>query len=278
MDPLLASLEEERRRRYRRVVAFSAAAHVGAFLVFVVLPMPRHTTSLPAVVQVDLVAGPAPVRRRPAHHAARPKPKAAPRPKAEAKPAPPKPPPPKQAEVVLPEKPRQAPKPKPPPPKVEKTAKAEKPEKKKPEPKPAEQPEKPPKEISYDALMAKLRKEDHDELPSQPAAEGAPSEGQAQRGGGAVVTPEVMEWMRRAKAQVTQSWVLAPGFRTQQLQTQIDVTLGANGQVVATKVTQGSGNPWFDQSVERAIEKASPLPPPPGAGDWLFVFRPGDAF
>ena len=37
-----------------------------------------------------------------------------------------------------------------------------------------------------------------------------------------------------------------------------------------------SGNPWYDESVVRAIQKASPLPPPPEAGEWPFVFKPED--
>lgn len=275
MNALLTSLEEERRRRYRRLVAISAGVHVFAFFVFVVMPMPHRTVMAPSVVQVDLVAGPAPARRAPPKPRAVPEPKPVsvpkPVPKAEPKPVPkpppPKPPPPKQSEVVLPAKPTQKPKPappKPPPPKTEEPVKPE--------------PKKQPKEISYDALMAQLRKQEEGEQPPSPPAAHAPSEGQAARGGGTVVTPEMLAWIRRAKAQVTQSWVLAPGFRTQALQTQIQVTLSANGDVVNTKVTQGSGNPWFDESVERAIQKASPLPPPPDAGDWLFVFRPGDAF
>jgi colicin import membrane protein len=70
--------------------------------------------------------------------------------------------------------------------------------------------------------------------------------------------------------------VLAPGFRTQSLSTEIRVRLNAGGQVLGTRVMRRSGNPWFDESVERAIKKASPLPPPPEADEWLFVFRPED--
>jgi colicin import membrane protein len=85
-----------------------------------------------------------------------------------------------------------------------------------------------------------------------------------------------MVWMRRAKVHVTRAWVLAPGFRTQPLSTEIRVRLNAGGQVLGTRVVRRSGNPWFDESVERAIKKASPLPPPPEADEWLFVFRPED--
>jgi TonB family protein len=42
--------------------------------------------------------------------------------------------------------------------------------------------------------------------------------------------------------------------------------------VLGTSTRQSSGNPWYDESVERAIQKASPVPAPPEAGDWQFTF------
>jgi len=59
---------------------------------------------------------------------------------------------------------------------------------------------------------------------------------------------------------------------------EIRVRLSAGGDVLGTRVVRRSGNPWYDESVERAIKKASPLPPPPEADEWLFVFRPEDVF
>jgi TonB family protein len=54
------------------------------------------------------------------------------------------------------------------------------------------------------------------------------------------------------------------------------VTLDATGNVLEIDVTDGSGNPYYDQSVVRAIEKASPLPPPPESGEWPMLFSPQD--
>ena len=82
--------------------------------------------------------------------------------------------------------------------------------------------------------------------------------------------------MRSAKVHVTRAWVLPPGFRTQPLSTEIRVQLSAGGEVLGTRVVRRSGNPWYDESVERAIKKASPLPRPPEADEWIFVFRPRD--
>ena len=67
---------------------------------------------------------------------------------------------------------------------------------------------------------------------------------------------------------VRKSWVLAPGFRREPLTTQVEVKLDVAGQRRgrAREVTQRSGNPWYDDSVVRAIQKASPLPPRRRAG------------
>jgi colicin import membrane protein len=133
-------------------------------------------------------------------------------------------------------------------------------------------------ELAYDDLMEQLRKEAGEEAPgpAAPPSQVAGTGGIPGGGRGALVSPEVMAWMRKAKVHVTRAWVLAPGFRSQPLETEIAVTLGPSGDVRRTRVLRGSGNPWFDESVERAIRKASPLPAPPEAEEWSFVFRPQD--
>ncbi len=229
----LSSIEDARRREFRRLLAFSGAAHLALLIVFTFSPRPGGT-ALPAVVRVDLVAA------------------------APAKPAParPIPAPPKSKKTVLPAQPSRPPKPKPKPP---------------PEPEPAAEPQ-----VEYDDLLAKLREEAGEvEEPARVAGAGSGFPG---AGRGILVTPQVMAWMRSAKIHVTRAWVLAPGFRTQPLSTEIRVRLSAGGDVLGTRVVRRSGNPWYDESVERAIKKASPLPPPPEADEWLFVFRPEDVF
>lgn len=234
----VSSIEDARRREFRRLLAFSGAAHLALLIVFTFSPRPGGT-ALPAVVRVDLVAAaPAAAKPAPARPKAKPKPK----------------------KTVLPAQPSAPPKPKPKP--------AAKP---KPKPKPAAEPQ-----VEYDDLLAKLREEAGEvEDPARVAGAGSGFPG---AGRGIPVTPEVMAWMRSAKIHVTRAWVLAPGFRTQPLSTEIRVRLSAGGDVLGTRVMRRSGNPWYDESVERAIKKASPLPPPPEADEWLFVFRPEDVF
>jgi len=239
----VSSIEDVRRREFRRLLAYSGIAHLVLLLVFTFSPRPAGT-ALPAVVRVDLVAAaPATAKPAPAQPAAKPKP-------------------PKPKKTVLPAQPRKAPKPKAKPKPVAKPKPAPKPE-------PAAEPQ-----ADYDDVMAQLRKQ-AGEVKGSAVVAGAGS-GLPGAGRGIPVSPEVMAWMRRAKVHVTRAWVLAPGFRTQSLSTEIRVRLSAGGQVLGTRVERRSGNPWFDESVERAIKKASPLPPPPEADEWLFVFRPED--
>jgi colicin import membrane protein len=73
--------------------------------------------------------------------------------------------------------------------------------------------------------------------------------------------------------------VLAPGFRLQPLATLVEVSLDASGSLVGSpRVERSSGNPWYDDSTLRAVQKASPLPAPPAAGTYTIEFRPEDYF
>lgn len=249
-------LDEPQRRELRRWLAISALAHlalIGAFA------MPtRSTISVPrGVVAVELVA--APTRARPAAPAPA-------KPAAPAKPIPEKPAPPKPKKVVLPAEPTA--------PKVEP----------KPKPKVAEEPPPvkpaPAAEQQYEDVLAQLRAEAGDDAPTQEIAQAAPAViGTPGSPHGVAVSPEVAAWLKRAKIHVRKNWVLSSGFRTQALETHVEVELGAGGEVRgAPRVTRRSGNPWYDEGVIRAIQKSSPLPPPPEAGRWSFVFLPEDSY
>lgn len=239
-----------RRRDFRRMVVVSAAAHVGALAVALVTPSPRSVVP-PRVISVDLVAAPAQARS-----AAKPAPRAVP-------PAPAPKPKPKPKQVVLPEKPSE-PKVKPKPDRqrevvIDQTAKTEK---------------------SLEDLLEEFREEQGEEAPAPatPQQAAVPSAA-ASSGAGVRVSPEVLAWVKRAKVHVRRAWVVPPGFRTQALETHVVVKLDAAGNVVGEpNISKSSGNPWFDEGVVRGIEKASPLPAPPEAGDWDFVFAPEDSY
>lgn len=259
----VASGEEldPRQREFRRMVRWSAAAHAGLLVLAIAMPMPRASFDATHVIAVEMVSLPAPARSA--------APPAAPsKPAPESVPAPPPPPPPKPKQVVLPQNPQREPD-------------KSKPEAKKPEvaPKPEQKPE-PDKNL--DELLADFRKQAGETTPAPAPAptqtsEAAPT-GVPTSGAGVVVSPEVLAWMRKVKAHVRQAWVVPPGFRRQSLETRVVVELDASGAVVGTpRIVERSGNPWFDEGVVRGIEKSSPLPPPPRAGEWDFVFLPEDA-
>jgi colicin import membrane protein len=172
----------------------------------------------------------------------------------------------KTKKVVLPAEPS-TPKPKPVKPKV--VAKVA------PPVKPAPAPEK-----DYEDVLAQLRAETGE---SAPTAE-APGAATAATGpigspDGVAISPEVAAWLKRAKIHVRKNWVVPPGFRTQFLEAQVQVDLGIGGEVRGKpRVTKASGNPWYDEGVIRAIQKSSPLPAPPEAGKWTFVFLPEDSY
>jgi TonB family protein len=226
------------------MLVLSVASHFALLAVLLVKPS-YPVVSMPGVVSVELVAAPAPA--------------SPPRVVALPKPVPKK--------VVLPAQPT-TPKPEP-----EEVAEKVPP----PEPERVEQ--------DYSDVLAQLRADAGESAepppatppPTTTAMEPAPAGSGS--GVGRPVSPEVAAWVKKAKIHVRRSWVLPPAFRTQALEAHVLVDLDAGGNVIGVpEVVRRSGNPWYDEGVVRAIEKASPLPPPPAADEWAFVFVPGDSY
>jgi TonB family protein len=236
-------------RDFRRMVVLSMLAHVGALGLAVSVPVPRSLEP-PGVIAVELVASPARPALRPAAAPAR---------------ALPRPAPPKPKQVVLPKESRQ-PEPRPAP--------------RRPEPRrEVVLEQKPREEKSLEDLLSEFREESNEKAPPAPETVAAVPEAPPGAGVGRRVPPEVLEWVRRTKRHVRDAWVVPPGFRTQALETHVVVRIDRSGTVMGTpRIVRPSGNPWYDEGVVRGIEKASPLPPPPEAGEWDFVFVPEDSY
>ncbi len=231
-----------RRRELRRLFAISFAAHVALIVVFGFSPKSR--ISVPrGVIAVELVSLPAAARSA--------------APAAVAKPVPPKP-----KKVVLPAEPTT--------PKMQPKV-VEKPPPVQPTPAP---------EKEYEDVLAQLRAESGEDAPPTEIAKAAPTAiGSPGSPDGVAISPEVAAWLKRAKIHVRKNWVVPPGFRTQALEARVEVDLDASGEVRGTpRLSRRSGNPWYDEGVIRAIQKSSPLPPPPEAGKWNFVFMPEDSY
>jgi colicin import membrane protein len=94
--------------------------------------------------------------------------------------------------------------------------------------------------------------------------------GRAAAGGGGGqgtvrVSPELLDYFRRLEEKVRSSWVL-PGALVRdaaKLVVVLRIVIEKDGRVSEERIERGSGNPYFDDSVRRAIRKASPLPVPP---------------
>jgi outer membrane biosynthesis protein TonB len=258
---LSIDLDLGRRREFRRFVVVSALLHVALVAIFAFSPGFAVTSAPMGAISVNLVG--APTRPAPAPPA---KPKAAPAPVPAPTPAqaPPKPKPPVPEKRVLPKE-TTAPKP------------APKAKREEIAPEDVVRPETTPKE--YSDVLEELRSElGEEETPAQPeqVAAVAPAGG---GGTGRPVSPEVADWMRRARIHVRRSWVVPPGFRQQSLATVVDVDLDAAGNLLGEpEIVKRSGNPWYDDGVLRSIRKASPLPAPPEAGVWNFVFVSDESY
>ena len=88
-------------------------------------------------------------------------------------------------------------------------------------------------------------------------------------GGGAQGTvrlsPELRDYFRRLEESVRNSWVLPSALvrDATKLVVELRIVIEKDGRVSEERIERGSGNPYFDDSVRRAIRKASPLPVPP---------------
>jgi colicin import membrane protein len=253
---------EERERVFRRAVAISAAGHVLLVIVSLVSPFPRsRSTVMPGVVSVSLVAAPPTAAAKPAAKPAAAKPKPKP---PEAKPPPPKPPEVKTDKTLLP---KEATKP---------------PKKEPPKPKTVTPPPKPEEKLDYTDAIDELREELGEDTPAdqpdpdliasvRPTQSGPPGHGP-----GDPLDPEVADWVRRVKLHVRKNWILDPSLKRRIIQAEVTIELDATGNVLEATVTNRSGDGGFDQSVLRAIDKSSPLPPPPDSGEWPLLFSPQD--
>jgi TolA protein len=104
--------------------------------------------------------------------------------------------------------------------------------------------------------------------PARSGGRGAAGGGGAGGGGaqGTVrLSPELRDYFRRLEERVRSSWIL-PGTLARdaaKLEVELRIMIEKDGRVSGERIERGSGNLYFDDSVLRAIRKASPLPVPP---------------
>ena len=181
--------------------------------------------------------------------------------------------------------PRPAPRVEPPPPRIEPKAEPEakpepkpvrpeiaiKEEKKKPEPKKIE--EKPRPRAEDDPIKRAMEKEDKARMTSEAdkelARQKAATESAAQAAAQAAAQNQraQAEWADRVKARVRSKipYSIASAV-TGNPEVVYEVTLLPGLEVGSVRLTRSSGNPAYDEAVERAIKAASPLPPPTSGG------------
>ncbi len=211
----------------------------------------RTALTPPASVMVELVAPPSSAApgRSPAVEPARPKPK----PERVVNLPKPKPQPPKPKAVELP-KPAPKPAAKPMP---------------KPEVPKSEAPAEPTKSAAE--VLAALR----DRVSTRPDTE-TPAAAAASAAAGGRFDPEMAAYHNRVKALLRSNWANGAFANDPSLKAQYLVRVDSGGGILSIDLVHSSGNPFFDESAERAIKKSAPWPAPPrGAFELDLVFNPG---
>lgn len=259
----------------RRSAMLAGAVHLALIAVLVISV--RIPSRAPEVVTVELWQPPAPKVE-----SAPPKPE----PKPEPAPPPPPPPPPKVEKAPPPppiKKPdiveQEKPKPKPPPPKPE-----PKPEPKPPPPKPKPPPPKPkppppkPKPPEPPKPDLELEKRAQQEAAQESKQIAAAQEAAAKeralrellaRQQQAATSQALASWTDKIRAIIRSNIIYDLSRVPGNPEAIFDVTLLPTGEVLTVTKRKSSGNPGYDDAVERAIWKSSPLPKP----DSRDVFR-----
>jgi len=77
--------------------------------------------------------------------------------------------------------------------------------------------------------------------------------------------PGYAQYQSSVRSKIIREWIRASAGpdSEQAIRTRIQVRINASGQVISKSVVKSSGEESFDLSALRAIERASPLPPPP---------------
>ena len=234
-------------------LALSALAHV--ILIAVLFLGVRFQTSPPATVEVELWEPPPPAPPAPVVEQPKPPPPPVVKPEPE--------PQIKKPEIALPEKPK--PKPKPEPKKVEA----------KPKPKPE-----PKRDLAFEKMLREQAVREQQQLASQEqerqmrellARQQAAAQAAQQR---ALAT-----WSDKIRAKVRGNIIL-PQDIPGNPEAIFDVALLPSGEVLTVRKRKSSGHPAYDDAVERAIMKSSPLPLPDDRSvfrrDLELKFRPQD--
>jgi colicin import membrane protein len=108
--------------------------------------------------------------------------------------------------------------------------------------------------------------------PGGPLAVG-PGEG----AGGSVAGFEYLLYLNQLQARLKQNWAWAGTDRNRKAVVRFGIL--ETGEIVDVRITEASGDPTYDASVERAVRAANPMPPPPEAyrkqfSDVEYTFTP----
>ena len=248
-------------RRERALSGSLAVAMHVLFFALLVVGVSWQKTIEPQAMVVDLWASlpavkPAPAEPEPV---AKPEPPPPPAPKVEAKPEPkpeprpvakPEAKPVPKADIALKEKQEKE--------KREKQERLEKEAKAKEDKLRAEKARREQEDLQRKMLAAEQQKAD---AAARAAKEQADAQRRAEAQAAAAQAKLVNEYTERIRAKVRGFVVLPPGLQGNP-EAEFDVVLIPGGEVLSAKLRKSSGHAGYDEAVERAVLKSSPLPRP----------------
>jgi len=129
--------------------------------------------------------------------------------------------------------------------------------------------------LDYQDALSQLRSELGEAAPSpvEPRSEVAPAPAPTTA---VAVDRETAAWVIATRRHVRSRYITPPEFLNRFLATGLEVLLTSEGELVGVPTVVGpSGDPFFDDNAVRAVMTSAPLPAPPQAGSYTFVFTSG---
>jgi outer membrane biosynthesis protein TonB len=250
------TIRADREREWRRWVAISAALHAVLLLASTMaLDFFPRDAEPPAgdpfvlVTPQELAAMMSPERPAAAPRPAEPKPEPAVQPE-------PEPPTPKPEEVIIPEDAARKP--------VKKQPEVET---ARPDPAPKPRSESQAQQSLEDLLFA--QRLEVGSMPTGPTRQAMPRPGAG--GTGDAIDAELAAWHNRVRQHTRRRWQPAQ-YRGKKLSAKFLITLTSSGAILDYELDRPSGNPWFDESVERYLARETEFPPPPRGGEYPIIF------
>jgi colicin import membrane protein len=94
-------------------------------------------------------------------------------------------------------------------------------------------------------------------------------------GGGTVANQKFARYIDEVREKIFEVWKIPSSVRARNMQANVTIKIREDGRITGWTIDEGSGNKFYDESINRALRVLGSLPPPPEPyGEIPLSFRP----